>query len=401
MALVYLVKDPDIRRHFEPLLADLPRPPDVAVKVPLHRKGAGPLVGTAFDYAVRFELQRRYPNAVTRSWCAEGAIAKNGFGLTGPIDDTGLGAAKNDLTARWATIIRDARAAVSAYVADQSIGLSSREEVVGHALRLGRIDPFVRGNYLDPEPERVEPDDVADILEMMDIVPWDQLGSSTLLWLNPTFGNFSRRVGGADADIIAGDRLLDLKTTSVPTHTEDLRQLLGYLILARAARTEDQSFPIIGNIGAYHGRHGHLWYVPVVDLTSHPAFAVAEERFFERATELAIGVAERDRRPFSEGPFWPGDTGSVDPSGSPRKKVTPVGKGRGRRATMDAGVVRPKAGRTGKKPRRPAKGHSSKTSVAGARRASAKTKAKGEKTGTRKKKGMAPNRGHRPQGRKR
>jgi hypothetical protein len=165
--------------------------------------------------------------------------------------------------------------------------------VVRNALRLGRIDAVLRGHYFDPEPERVEPSDVADVLEMMDIVPWEQLGSPNLLWLNPTFGTFSRRVGGADADIISGDRLLDLKTTSRLTHLEDLRQLLGYLILARAARTENPSYPAVSNLGVYHARHGHLWVSPAFGFVNHPAFAIAEQRFFDRARELAKVTTEK------------------------------------------------------------------------------------------------------------
>jgi hypothetical protein len=105
--------------------------------------------------------------------------------------------------------------------------------------------------------------------------------------LNPTFGSASNRVGGADADIISGDRLWDLKTTSAPTFADDLRQLLGYLVLARAAHEEDRAFPVIATLGVYHARHGHLWAVDVATITSKLQFPAFERGLLSRADELA------------------------------------------------------------------------------------------------------------------
>src|SRR5258708_21515022 len=41
--------------------------PKVRLKAPALRNSSG-LVGTAFDYAVRFELERRHPGARTEPW---------------------------------------------------------------------------------------------------------------------------------------------------------------------------------------------------------------------------------------------------------------------------------------------------------------------------------------------
>jgi hypothetical protein len=94
------------------------------------------------------------------------------------------------------------------------------------------------------EPEKVEALDLEDLMELMRLVPWKDLGSPTLLWLNPDFGVHSTRVGGADCDLISGDRLLEIKATVTPNRRPDLRQLLGYLILARAANETDPAFSV-------------------------------------------------------------------------------------------------------------------------------------------------------------
>ena len=209
------------------------------------------------------------------------------------------GMAELGLPARWKTIVQEARFALAEYVADQrNPSEAVRTNIVKWALRLARIDPFYRRGYCDPEPEKVEVGDLADVLALLDMVPWEMLGSPSLLWLNPTFGSASSRVGGADADIIAGDRLLDLKTTTTPTIAEDLRQLLGYLVLARAAHEEDASFPVVSTLGVYHGRHGHLWTVDATTVVSHVEFAAFADGLFRRADELAkservtLGVRE-------------------------------------------------------------------------------------------------------------
>jgi hypothetical protein len=46
---------------------------------------------------------------------------------------------------------------------------------------------------------------------MLQIVPFDLLLDTKTVLVNPTFGESSLAVGGADADLIAGDLLVDFK----------------------------------------------------------------------------------------------------------------------------------------------------------------------------------------------
>jgi hypothetical protein len=73
--------------------------------------------------------------------------------------------------------------------------------LVMNALRLARLDPFRRSGHVEREPEKVEPADLADLVELLRITAWKELHSDGRLWLNPTFGEQSRRVGGADAPL--------------------------------------------------------------------------------------------------------------------------------------------------------------------------------------------------------
>jgi len=187
---------------------------------------------------------------------------------------------------RYQHIVDDARMSLNSYVAAPQPTAGAREDMAKHALRLARLDAYIRAGYLDPEPEKIEPGDLPDLQSLLEIVPWQDLVSPTTLWLNPTFGRHSRRVGGADADLITGDRLLDFKATTKTSLQADLRQVLGYFILARAARLDDPTFPEVTTVGIYYARHGCLWLLPCSVLPEQLALNNIEERFFERSEEV-------------------------------------------------------------------------------------------------------------------
>lgn len=67
----------------------------------------------------------------------------------------------------------------------------------------------------------------------------------------------SELVGGADADLIAGGALVDLKVSSKPAATRDMwRQLVVYMMLADEARRAGQQLPRIETLVVYGARYG-------------------------------------------------------------------------------------------------------------------------------------------------
>lgn len=104
---------------------------------------------------------------------------------------------------------------------------------------------------------------------------------------NPTFGHGSELVGGADADLICGGMLVDIKTTGSNKITSDyLDQLVGYYFLARYMRSQVVEFPEINSLAIYFSRHGHLQIYPVDYWLNHCQFTEVETWFFERASML-------------------------------------------------------------------------------------------------------------------
>src|SRR5262249_13957453 len=102
----------------------------------------------------------------------------------------------------------------------------------------------------------------------------------------PTFGEASKLVGGADADLIAGGMLVDFKTTKADEmQPKYLDQLLGYLLLARHQRRTDPRFPEINRLALYFCRHACRWQFDATAWTAHPDFSEVERWFFDRAQQ--------------------------------------------------------------------------------------------------------------------
>jgi hypothetical protein len=183
-------------------------------------------------------------------------------------------------------MLDEARAALSGFLESRSPTRDQLAELAAHAIRLAYLDEPYRSSRLDPHFEHVESEEVEDLMAMLDIVPFESLLPNEILLLNPSFGESSQLMSGADTDLIAGDLLVDIKATAKgEMSVRDLDQLLGYYLLARNQRRLDPKFPEINRVALYFCRHGHLWSMGVTNGTDRPDFAGIEEWFFTRARE--------------------------------------------------------------------------------------------------------------------
>jgi hypothetical protein len=130
------------------------------------------------------------------------------------------------------------------------------------------------------------------------VVPFERFVTPKPVLLNPTFGEASHAVGGADADMIAGDLLLDLKVTSrAKVGAEHLNQLVGYFLLSREHRQSVPTAPEVRRLGLYYARYGYLWLADAAAWTKQPGFPELERWFFAHAAELRDQeVAKRRER---------------------------------------------------------------------------------------------------------
>jgi hypothetical protein len=310
MSLKSFLALPDVREKVRPLRPKAAGRIPAPLRVP-PRSSRWALVGTAFDYLLRFELQRRAPHAVAERWVAEAApdviwqgneyetlswlhLSRDATGAVrqavGPDARAGAdpGLAR-EVAGHARAVVERARSAHAAYLKSKSPTRPERADLAAHALRLAKLDALCRAWQFDPTFDSAAPEDVEDLLALLEVVPFDQLLHEKVMLLNPTFGPTSRLVGGADADLITGETIVDFKTTKKQeVDGEHLDQLLGYYLLARRQRGVDPRFPAVRRLAIYFCRHGHLFALDAAAWTEHPLFQETEQWFFERA-QVAFG----------------------------------------------------------------------------------------------------------------
>ncbi|HEX9936092.1 MAG TPA: hypothetical protein VGB15_03190 [Longimicrobium sp.] len=286
-----------IKEQIKPLRPAISR----KIPVPLRiqpRSGRVQLVGIAFDYLLRFELQQRSAKAWGPHWVADHAPemlrrahrsevqlrVQNPEGGPPLLSPPPGGFQKASRRAQ--KVLDAARDAVADYLIGGT-PTPNLSELAAHALRIARLDLIYRAGFVDPDFDRADLEDIEDLLAMLAAVPFNELAINRRILLNPTFGSASLAVGGGDADLIIGDLLLDVKTTKQDTiRAEFLDQLFGYFLLARQAHRDDRRFPKIRRVGLYFARHAFLCVMDTKEWTGNPAFPETEKWFFERAKAL-------------------------------------------------------------------------------------------------------------------
>lgn len=181
-----------------------------------------PLVGTAFDYLFRFYLERENPNCVTKHWVAENSVAL----LEQTIDENGKNAPK-EMTAAFDKMILyldDAKDIHEEYLKSGNLS----DDLIRSSIILAQMDTFYRSGIIPSSLGQVESGDVQDLRNLISLVKLETFKAKNTCFLNPTFGYGSQLVGGADADLIVDDMLVDLKTTKFLSFTQEhYNQLIG------------------------------------------------------------------------------------------------------------------------------------------------------------------------------
>jgi hypothetical protein len=204
MSLVALVRQPDIRAAFDSV-AIKERPPaflrDSALLVP-DSGGIQGLAGTAFDLIARSQIMRDFRDRTFRLYVGSSVAehTKRHVQMAAPSDK---------LERFWLRKIGAAQRHLSEY----SSGGGDLQLVVDHAQYIARAEMAYRsGSVLDEDfqPIRSVSDELLRMIELLD--PKSRYVPQAICILQPTFVE-SRWVGGADADLVIDNALIDLKTT--------------------------------------------------------------------------------------------------------------------------------------------------------------------------------------------
>jgi hypothetical protein len=190
------------------------------------------LVGTAFDYLMRFYLKHLNPDAGTKRWVAELSIShplspllKNVIIDATTHEVIDFTETKDTKKARY--IIGKAKMVYSNYLSSGEV----TDKLIESVLLLAQLDPIFRAGFVDENIGTIDEGDVADLRNLISIVNPEAFRAQELCMLNPTFGEGSRLVGGADADLLIDDALIDIKTTkSLKLDRDYFNQIIGYYI---------------------------------------------------------------------------------------------------------------------------------------------------------------------------
>jgi hypothetical protein len=229
------------------------------------------LVGTAFDYLLRFEVNRRNPGAVTGPWVAEYAKVR----LIGPLDALDDSSPVDEHLSQQVAlldgIVAAAKASSTAYMETGQV----TDDLLADALRLAKLETLFRSWLPFDDYESVNPDDVDDLRALLDVVPDHLFYSNEVCVLNPEFNKGTDHANGADADLLVDDTLWEIKTTkSNAVRREHFDQLVAYFALARLyGVTGLKKKPRINKLSIYFSRYGDHVDFFVDEILHEPEFS--------------------------------------------------------------------------------------------------------------------------------
>jgi hypothetical protein len=269
---------------FRALLEELfPTPKFVgegSIKVEPQTKNYG-LIGIAFDYLLRFSLEKKYKSLVhARPWVAENALQffiEGGFTHFGNPDDIDfdnidtLMEGKNKVNKRINSKFENCKTIYKEFINNQ---IDINDDLLEVSLFLSRLDLIARDpfkNELRFDPENAQ--DLSDLRQLLQNCNLDLFCPKEKIILNPTFGKGSQLVGGADADLIVDSTLIDIKTTKEQKITRPIfNQLIGYYLLYLIGGIDNHIDSKIEKIGLHFSRYNYLWTLPIKKIGSEDDF---------------------------------------------------------------------------------------------------------------------------------
>ncbi len=255
------------------------------------------IVGTAFDYLLRFYLEKKYGEKVfARNWVAETGlryfddrrnkfIEADGFDLD-EMDRDELNdffKRKTEENENLNKIVNEkfqkCKEIHNCFVSSEFIEM---DQVIEAALFLGRLDNVARGGIRMKEYVNLEQENklnIQDLQQLLDSCNLMLFEPNEKLILNPTFGCGSRLVRGADADLIVDNILIEVKVTKYKKLTRPyFNQLIGYYLLYLIGGIDEHPNIEVKTLGIYFARHDYLWTIPVNE--------IGAEKDFKKATDL-------------------------------------------------------------------------------------------------------------------
>jgi len=251
------------------------------------------LVGIAFHYLMGFYLEYLNPKAIApKRWIAEDILSalneleviKSGGKLK-----SWRGIKEPDL--QLYPELSKARNIISEAKENHSIFLQNGEitdNLVRSALLLAPLDEYYRRGVVDKNIGLVDVKIVEDLRKMISLVDANIFKANEICILSPTFGEASLLIGGADADLIIDDMLIEIKTSKkLELQRDYFNQLIGYYALYKIGGINDMPKKHeIKRFGIYFSRYGYLHVININDIIGNKTFPGFLQWFKEKAKEM-------------------------------------------------------------------------------------------------------------------
>jgi len=257
------------------------------------------LVGTAFDYLLRFYIKRLNPNAIERDWVSETSLhllwmaqLHNLFEI--PEEDPVMQKLNEKITEnptlsdptiykKVVNIIQYSKKVYNDFIKSGAMN----SELFKAVLLLAQTDVIYRAGLVDENLGNVDEKDIEDLKNLVLLIKPEYFKAKKICILNPTFGVASQLVGGADCDLVIDDAIIDIKTTKkLELRRNYFDQLIGYYILYKIGGVDSMpSNCEIKRLGIYFSRYAYLHFIDVQDIIKDDTFSTFVEYFKKRAGE--------------------------------------------------------------------------------------------------------------------
>lgn len=254
------------------------------------------LIGTAFDYLLRFYLKYLNPKAITGLWVAEYAperflFAKSALVIDGDKHRVDIEESFKRLSNKDRVLFKNIQEIIEQAKENYSTFLKTGEidnNLIKSALLLAQLDPIFRALYVDENIGKVDSKDIEDLKKLISIINPKIFKARKICLLNPTFGKASELVGGADADLLIDGKLIDIKTTKfLKLERKIFNQLLGYYILSKISGIGNPPCQLeIMELGIYFPRYGELYTFKIKDVINENQLPNFIKWFKKKAKEI-------------------------------------------------------------------------------------------------------------------
>lgn len=300
MSLTEILSYPDVAAEFNKYIR-VPPQPQAAPKMvaPPRYHDSYAIVGTAFDYCLRFCIAACNRGLVAEQpWVAEIAVKV----MEDEEEDLPPGLSLEQARKGVARARELYREFLRTKVFTRQLARA--------ALYLAALDKAYRTG-----PETVVIDylraplryEVEDCMRLVRAVPREMITAKSRAALNPTFGEASKLVHGADADFVIDDTLIDIKTTKYYQVTAaQLHQLVGYRMLLAVCEEGGSTAlgaPTITHGGIYFSRHAKLERFRYADLIDQRNFLLLSKWSINYVSDDDVERETLVRRVESANPF--------------------------------------------------------------------------------------------------